>query len=277
MFRYRARLCTRPACQRAASSPSSTHCTSTPRCSPRCSVSAAREDRARRSVRRALAGAGGAPLGNVFDTAIAARFLGFAATGLASLLSQLFAVQLPKHMQQADWGARPLSSEAIALPRKRRALPARAARPVARARARRRHRGRAARGVRLRALRGAAQRAGAVSVLARPGCLRTSAQRARAPVRAGVGARRHRARARPAGRACGAQRFAAALRRARVPQHGASSSAACPTRFRAYAPRFAAALAQAEGRDDAPHEELFEQHVAPPAVSSPVASAAESC
>lgn len=53
-------------------------------------------------------------LGSVFDTAVAARFLGFAATGLASLLLNLFGVQLAKHQQQADWGARPLDAEAIA-------------------------------------------------------------------------------------------------------------------------------------------------------------------
>lgn len=56
----------------------------------------------------------GAPLGNVFDTALAARFLGFAATGLASLLGSLFEITLPKHLQMADWGARPLDEEAIA-------------------------------------------------------------------------------------------------------------------------------------------------------------------
>lgn len=61
-----------------------------------------------------LLAAVGAPLGNVFDSAIAARYLGFAATGLASLIAQLFELTLPKHMQQADWGARPLTAEAIA-------------------------------------------------------------------------------------------------------------------------------------------------------------------
>jgi ribonuclease D len=61
-----------------------------------------------------LLAAHGAPLGNVFDTAIAARFLGFAATGLASLLASLFEIALPKHMQMADWGKRPLDGEAIA-------------------------------------------------------------------------------------------------------------------------------------------------------------------
>jgi ribonuclease D len=60
-----------------------------------------------------LLSAYGAPLGAVFDTAVAARYLGFTATGLASLLLQLFDVTVPKHMQQADWGKRPLSLEAI--------------------------------------------------------------------------------------------------------------------------------------------------------------------
>jgi ribonuclease D len=61
-----------------------------------------------------LLAAHGAPLGNVFDTAIAARFLGIQATGLASLLASFFEIALPKHMQMADWGARPLDDEAIA-------------------------------------------------------------------------------------------------------------------------------------------------------------------
>jgi ribonuclease D len=61
-----------------------------------------------------LLAANGAVLGNVFDTAIAARFLGIQATGLASLLASFFEIALPKHMQMADWGARPLDEEAIA-------------------------------------------------------------------------------------------------------------------------------------------------------------------
>jgi ribonuclease D len=56
----------------------------------------------------------GVILGNVFDTAVAARFLGYTSTGLASLLAELFDVRLPKHHQQADWGERPLDAEAVA-------------------------------------------------------------------------------------------------------------------------------------------------------------------
>jgi len=55
----------------------------------------------------------GVLLGNVFDTAVAARFLGFASTGLSSLLLKLFGVHLPKHQQQADWGRRPIDAEAM--------------------------------------------------------------------------------------------------------------------------------------------------------------------
>jgi ribonuclease D len=55
----------------------------------------------------------GVALGRVFDTAVAARFLGFASTGLSSLLRQLFDYNLPKHQQQADWGKRPLAAEAM--------------------------------------------------------------------------------------------------------------------------------------------------------------------
>lgn len=55
----------------------------------------------------------GIALGRVFDTAVAARFLGFASTGLSSLLLKLFGRNLPKHQQQADWGKRPLESDAM--------------------------------------------------------------------------------------------------------------------------------------------------------------------
>jgi ribonuclease D len=55
----------------------------------------------------------GIALGNVFDTSIAARFLGLKNTGLSSLLAQFFGIELPKHMQQADWGERPLDDEAL--------------------------------------------------------------------------------------------------------------------------------------------------------------------
>jgi len=52
----------------------------------------------------------GMPLARVFDTAVAARFLGIASTGLSSLLAARFQVALEKSHQQADWGKRPLSA-----------------------------------------------------------------------------------------------------------------------------------------------------------------------
>ena len=52
-------------------------------------------------------------LREVFDTAVAARFLGYQETGLASLVAKLLRVRLPKHMQQTDWGLRPLDEEAL--------------------------------------------------------------------------------------------------------------------------------------------------------------------
>ncbi|MFT3927279.1 MAG: ribonuclease D [Myxococcales bacterium] len=55
----------------------------------------------------------GVKLGRVFDTAVAARFLGLKATGLSSLLSTFFQLELPKDKQQADWGARPLDDDAV--------------------------------------------------------------------------------------------------------------------------------------------------------------------
>lgn len=50
----------------------------------------------------------GIELGNVFDTSVAARFLGETSTGLAALLKKHFDVALPKDQQQSDWGRRPL-------------------------------------------------------------------------------------------------------------------------------------------------------------------------
>lgn len=52
-------------------------------------------------------------LGNVFDTSVAARFLGETNTGLAALLSARFGVKLNKKFQRADWGERPLSDEQL--------------------------------------------------------------------------------------------------------------------------------------------------------------------
>jgi ribonuclease D len=61
-----------------------------------------------------LLAAAGLPLRRVFDTSIAARFLGEVATGLATLLEKNLGVKVSKDLQQADWGIRPLSEEAIA-------------------------------------------------------------------------------------------------------------------------------------------------------------------
>jgi ribonuclease D len=55
----------------------------------------------------------GVALGPVFDTAIAARFLGVKATGLKSLLASELGIELDKAFQQADWGERPLPEGAL--------------------------------------------------------------------------------------------------------------------------------------------------------------------
>jgi ribonuclease D len=55
----------------------------------------------------------GLGLGRVFDTAVAARFLGERSTGLAALLEKHFGVALDKAHQQADWGERPLSEAQV--------------------------------------------------------------------------------------------------------------------------------------------------------------------
>ena len=49
-------------------------------------------------------------VGGLFDTMIAARFLGIKAFGLSSLVEQYFQVSLPKEHQRADWSRRPLSA-----------------------------------------------------------------------------------------------------------------------------------------------------------------------
>lgn len=55
----------------------------------------------------------GLALDRVFDTAVAARFLGEQATGLASLLQKHFDVRLDKEQQQRDWAERPLDDRAL--------------------------------------------------------------------------------------------------------------------------------------------------------------------
>jgi ribonuclease D len=55
----------------------------------------------------------GAPLSRVRDTSVAARFLGFQATGLASLLASELGVTIDKHLQQHDWARRPLTDEQL--------------------------------------------------------------------------------------------------------------------------------------------------------------------
>ena len=56
----------------------------------------------------------GLELGHVFDTALASRFLGVAATGLASLAEARLGLKLSKKLQHHDWGRRPLDEEALA-------------------------------------------------------------------------------------------------------------------------------------------------------------------
>lgn len=51
---------------------------------------------------------------NLFDTMIAARFLGMTEFGLAALLRARFGIELNKKYQKADWSKRPLSCEMCA-------------------------------------------------------------------------------------------------------------------------------------------------------------------
>jgi ribonuclease D len=50
---------------------------------------------------------------NLFDTAVAAKLLGYKKLGLATLLNEHFGVQLDKKWQRYDWAKRPLTREQI--------------------------------------------------------------------------------------------------------------------------------------------------------------------
>jgi len=56
----------------------------------------------------------GIEINNLFDTELASRFLGVAQTGLASVLSTRFNIQVEKKYQKKDWSVRPLPSDMIA-------------------------------------------------------------------------------------------------------------------------------------------------------------------
>jgi len=56
----------------------------------------------------------GIEVNNLFDTMLAARFLGIGEFGLAALLRARFGIELDKKYQKADWSKRPLSREMCA-------------------------------------------------------------------------------------------------------------------------------------------------------------------
>jgi ribonuclease D len=56
----------------------------------------------------------GITLENLFDTELAARFLGEPETGLNALVGKYFGITLEKKYQKKDWSVRPLSAEMIA-------------------------------------------------------------------------------------------------------------------------------------------------------------------
>mgnify|MGYP001077099340 CR=1 FL=1 len=53
------------------------------------------------------------PEGEVFDTMLAARLLGYEEFGLASLVERFFGVRLSKGGQKSDWSRRPLSESQL--------------------------------------------------------------------------------------------------------------------------------------------------------------------
>jgi ribonuclease D len=58
--------------------------------------------------------AAGIPLGNVVDTSVMARFLGYRETGLGALLARHFGITLDKSLQRHDWARRPLGPRELA-------------------------------------------------------------------------------------------------------------------------------------------------------------------
>ena len=57
----------------------------------------------------------GLTVANLFDTHVAARFLGLERVGLAALLQELLGIEIPKDrkIQRADWSKRPLADDAL--------------------------------------------------------------------------------------------------------------------------------------------------------------------
>jgi len=55
----------------------------------------------------------GTCLPQIFDTSIAAKFLGEKNTGLSALLRSRLGIAIEKHLQQADWRKRPLGEDSI--------------------------------------------------------------------------------------------------------------------------------------------------------------------
>lgn len=55
----------------------------------------------------------GVPIGRLFDTSIAARFLGVTSTGLAALVAARVGATLSKELQHHDWARRPLGPEVL--------------------------------------------------------------------------------------------------------------------------------------------------------------------
>lgn len=113
MFRYRARLCTVQIASADAIAIVDTLAVDSAALAPLLGVSGPEKVVHDAAFDARLLFGYGIALGPVFDTAVAARFLGHAATGLSNLLASLFDVHLPKHKQQADWGLRPLDEEAV--------------------------------------------------------------------------------------------------------------------------------------------------------------------
>lgn len=114
MFRYRARLCAMQLASERELAIVDTLAIDARRFAPLLTASGPEKVVHDVAFDARLLFAHGVTLGAVFDTAIAARFLGYSATGLSSLLARLFEVQLPKDKQQADWGARPLDEPSLA-------------------------------------------------------------------------------------------------------------------------------------------------------------------
>jgi ribonuclease D len=111
LFRYRAQLCTVQLCAGEDVAVVDTLQTDPTLLSPLVEDAAVTKIVHDASFDVRLLREAGVGFAGLFDTSVAARFLGEPATGLASLLQKHLDVKLKKEKQHSDWGRRPIDQE----------------------------------------------------------------------------------------------------------------------------------------------------------------------